>query len=108
MKKLVLKAGLSYSAKDLKCIKGNPFDVEDERAMELLATGRFEEILEVVIDPLSRVSAYAVAKLSKADLMKLAEEKNIDISGCKNKGDIVDQINAYLTLESMTQMDPED
>lgn len=127
MKKLVLKTGLSYSTKDLKCIKGSPFDVDGEKAAALLATGRFEEIHSAIVggvpfemggmpvgdgampamndDELggAALSADAVAGMKKAELAELAAAKDIDISDCRNKEDIVSRINGALGLTSMAQ-----
>lgn len=128
MKKLVLKTGLSYSTKDLKCIKGSPFVIDDEKAEALLATGRFEEIpaatgddvpfemggmsVDNVVTPAMNdadrggavLSADAVAGMKKAELAELAAAKGIDISDCKNKEDIVNRINGAMGLASMVQM----
>lgn len=47
MKRLKLTKGLSFSMKNFSCKKGEPFCVDDEKAEELLSTGRFE-VLGVV------------------------------------------------------------
>ena len=128
MKKLVLKTGLSYSTKDLKCIKGSPFDIDDEKAEELLATGRFEDVSSVYGDGVpfemggmtvddgvpsamndddkngAALSADVMTDMKKAELIELAAAKGIDISDCKNKEDIVNRINGALGLASMVQM----
>ena len=44
MKKLSLIKGLSYSLRGFSCVKGKPFEVEDELAEQLIGTGRFEEM----------------------------------------------------------------
>ena len=41
MKRLKLNQGLSYTTKGFSCIKGAPFDAEDDLAEKLLGTGRF-------------------------------------------------------------------
>lgn len=128
MKKLVLKTGLSYNTKDLKCIKGSPFVIDDEKAEALLATGRFEDVSSVYddgvpfemggmpvgdgvpstmndVDPNgAALSADVMADMKKAELAELAAAKGIDISDCKNKEDIVNRINGVLGLASMVQM----
>jgi len=43
MKRLSLNTGLSYSIRGFSCVKGEPFEVEDGLAEQLLATGRFDE-----------------------------------------------------------------
>ena len=48
MKRLSLNTGLSYSIRGFSCVKGEPFEVEDGLAEQLLATGRFDE--QTVID----------------------------------------------------------
>lgn len=45
MKKLKLIQGLSYAARGFSCVKGVPFNIEDNIAERLLSTGRFEELL---------------------------------------------------------------
>lgn len=115
MKKLVLKTGLSYNTKDLKCIKGSPFVIDDEKAEALLATGRFEDVSSVYGDGVpstmndvnpngAALSADVMAGMKKAELAELAAAKGIDISDCKNKEDIVNRINGVLGLASMVQM----
>lgn len=42
MKKVCLKAGLSYVARGISCVKGKAVDVEDDVAARLMKTGRFE------------------------------------------------------------------
>ena len=42
MKKVWLKAGLSYVARGISCVKGKIVDVEDDVAARLMKTGRFE------------------------------------------------------------------
>lgn len=42
MKRLKLIKGLSFCMMDFSCKKGEPFCVDDEKAEELLSTGRFE------------------------------------------------------------------
>ncbi len=42
MKRLKLIKGLSFSTMNFSCKKGKPFCVDDEKAKELLSTGRFE------------------------------------------------------------------
>ena len=54
MKKVCLKAGLSYVARGVSCVKGSPIYVEDNMAEKLLKTGRFEI---VDVEPVSPVAA---------------------------------------------------
>lgn len=44
MRRLELRQGLSYAVKGFSCVKGVPFDVDDDAARRLLSTGRFEEL----------------------------------------------------------------
>ena len=44
MKKLKLIQGLSYAVRGFSCVKGVPFNIEDNIAERLLSTGRFEEL----------------------------------------------------------------
>ncbi len=43
MKRLELKRGLSFSRMNFSCRKGEPYFVDDEKAKELLSTGRFKK-----------------------------------------------------------------
>ena len=50
MKKLKLIQGLSYAVRGFSCVKGVPFNIEDNIAERLLSTGRFEELQSVSAD----------------------------------------------------------
>lgn len=115
MKTLKLIKGLSYTTKGFSCKAGSPFDIDDEKAAALLATGRFEEIPVAMGDGVpfamndddpngAVLSADAVADMTKAELAELAKAKDIDISECRNKADIVNRINGALGLASLVQM----
>lgn len=130
MKRLCLKVGLSYTMKGFSCKAGIPFDINDEKAAVLLETGRFVEIPPVMGDEVlpgmgivpvgdgtpsdinddsdgAILTADAVSNMKKAELERLAAEKDIDISGCRNKEDIVNMINNTLGLAGMMQMGSE-
>ena len=111
MKRLSLNTGLSYSIRGFSCVKGEPFEVEDGLAEQLLATGRFDE-QPVIANPAEEsdtdntgtggedeepeapkngagagagvedgLTASKVSQMRNADLLALAEEKNISLEG---------------------------
>lgn len=114
MRRLELRQGLSYAVKGFSCVKGVPFDVDDDAARRLLSTGRFEE-LPVADDDAGgtdsdgsmgneELSADRIAKLKKPELEALAAERNIDISGCNNNEERAAKICGVLGLVGMVQM----
>lgn len=125
MKKLSLIKGLSYSLRGFSCVKGKPFEVEDELAEQLISTGRFEkmEMSEEDVTPPAdtdpantlttppadldpdgkqkqddELTASKVAKLRNEELLALAEEKNISLDGCAKHDEYVKRINEALNL----------
>lgn len=127
MKKLSLIKGLSYSLRGFSCVKGKPFEVENELAEQLIGTGRFEEMAmdmseedvtppadtdpaipptapPVDLDPDGKqkqddeLTASKVAKLRNEELLALAEEKNISLDGCSKHDEYVKRINETLNL----------
>lgn len=110
MRKLVLKQGLSYAAKGISCKKEIPFDVNDEMAERLLATGRFEEQCSMAgvednsAEEVQALSADDIADLKKPELEALAVEHNIDISDCRNNDERIERICGVLGLASLTKM----
>ena len=127
MKKLSLIKGLSYSLRGFSCVKGKPFEVEDELAEQLIGTGRFEEMamemseedvtppadLDPAIPPTTppadldpdgkqkrddELTASKVAKLRNEELFALAEEENISLDGCTKHDEYVKRINEALNL----------
>lgn len=127
MKKLSLIKGLSYSLRGFSCVKGKPFEVEDELAEQLIGTGRFEEMAmemseedvtppagtDPAIPPTTppadldhdgkqkqddELTASKVAKLRNEELLALAEEKNISLDGCTKHDEYVKRINEALNL----------
>ena len=111
MKRLSLNTGLSYSIRGFSCVKGEPFEVEDGLAEQLLATGRFDE-QPVIANPAEELdtdntgagaedeepeapengagagagvedglTASKVSQMRNADLLALAKEKNISLEG---------------------------
>lgn len=106
MKKLVLKTGLSYSTKDLKCIKGSPFDVEDGVAEKLMATGRFEELQAETSDPDQKKAPANVDNFSlmkKDDLIAYAASHGINIEDCKNNEERIERIKDALAVNEFAQ-----
>lgn len=134
MKRLSLNTGLSYSIRGFSCVKGEPFEVEDGLAEQLLATGRFDE--QPVIDNPAKESdsdnsetgedehpenpenpengagagvedgltASKVSQMRNADLLTLAEEKNINLEGCSKHDEYVERIIAALGLVDFSKL----
>ena len=110
MKKICLKAGLSYAAKGFSCIKGIPVDVEDDVAEKLMGTGRFEsadmspEISEPMDDSFAAID---ISSMKKDEMIAFAKAHGIDIEGCKNNGERIEQIQRELDVKGFTQAEPE-
>ena len=150
MKRLSLNTGLSYSIRGFSCVKGEPFEVEDGLAEQLLATGRFDE-QSVIDNPAEEsdtdnpgtgagdeepeapengagtgagdeepeapengagagagdedgLTASKVSKMRNADLLALAEEKNISLEGCSKHDEYVERINGVLGLVDFSKL----
>ena len=97
MKRLSLNTGLSYSIRGFSCVKGEPFEVEDGLAEQLLATGRFDE-QPVIANPAEE------SDTDNADLLALAEEKNISLEGCSKHDEYVERINGALGLVDFSKL----
>lgn len=111
MKRLMLNQGLSYAMKGFSCVKGAPFDAEDDLAAKLLGTGRFEEISEPVPDAGSEergLSADDIARMKKDELIALAEKHGVNIEDCRNNDERAGRIQGFLGLSSFAQMGLED
>ena len=111
MRKIKLSRGLSYAMKGFLCVKGIPFDVEDDLAKKLLETGRFEEVS--VEEPgrkeeKEEFSADDIARMKKDQLVTFAVEHGIDINDCKNNDERIERIQGILGMASFVQMDLED
>ena len=146
MKRLALNTGLSYSRRGFSCVKGEPFEVEDGLAEQLLATGRFDE-QPVIANPAEEsdtdntgtgagdeepeapkngagagdeepeapkngagagvedgLTASKVSQMRNADLLALAEEKNISLEGCSKHDEYVERINGVLGLVDFSKL----
>lgn len=136
MKRLSLNTGLSYSIRGFSCVKGEPFEVEDGLAEQLLATGRFDE-QPVIANPAEEsdtdnpgtggedeepeapengagagagagvedgLTASKVSHMRNADLLALAEEKNISLEGCSKHDEYVERINGVLGLVDFSKL----
>ena len=152
MKRLSLNTGLSYSIRGFSCVKGEPFEVEDGLAEQLLATGRFDE-QPVIANPAEELDTYntgagtgagdeepeapengagagagveepeapengagagagvedgltasKVSQMRNADLLALAEEKNISLEGCSKHDEYVERINGTLGLVDFSKL----
>ncbi len=109
MKRLRLIQGLSYAMKGFSCVKGALVDVDDDLAEKLLETGRFEQESEPEPAPdvgggKEELSADAIARMKKDELIALAEERGIDIGDCKNNDERVERIQGALGLVSFVQI----
>lgn len=128
--KVKLIKGLSYTTPFGSYKKGKAVDVSDEAGAKLLKTGRFEEVKdediiggEDVIAPAAEnsgeengnngsdnnaddkeLSAEAIDKLKKDELIALAAEKEIDISECNNNEERAEKIKGALGLVNMAQL----
>ena len=148
MKRLSLNTGLSYSIRGFSCVKGEPFEVEDGLAEQLLAPGRFDEP-PVIANPAEELNtanpgagaeaeepeapengagaedeepeapengtgaeagvedgltASKVSHMRNADLLALAEEKNISLEGCSKHDEYVERINGALGLVDFSKL----
>ena len=162
MKRLSLNTGISYSIRGFSCVKGEPFEVEDGLAEQLLATGRFDE-QPVIANPAEEsdtdnpgtgeedeepkapengaggedeepeapkngaggedeepeapkngagagagvedgLTASKVSQMRNADLLALAEEKNISLEGCSKHDEYVERINGALGLVDFSKL----
>ncbi len=117
MRKLMLKKGRSFNMINFSCTNGIPFIVDDETALELLNTGRFDD-LGIVSTPKEpetcvasdgsqiperpdnggELTAEHIEKMKKDDLIALAEEKSIDIKDCSNNEERIERIKGALGL----------
>lgn len=129
MKRLKLIKGLSFYMMNFSCKKGEPFCVDDEKAEELLSTGRFEMLGVVGESPKTEgnrkpdknqslipedsqnpkndntddggeLTAELVDKMKKDELIALAAEKDIDIKDCNNNEERMEKIKEALGLVS--------
>ena len=118
MKKVCLKAGLSYVARGISCVKGKAVDVEDDVAARLMKTGRFE-IADVepaasgftVPAPDSPVPGFmdlvsgslavdaksaSITSMRKDELIAFAEAQGINIDDCKNNEERIQRIQSEM------------
>lgn len=110
MKKIVLKIGLSYSTKDLKCKKGSPFDVEDDVAEKLMATGRFEELQADISAPDQEekpTNIDNISSMKKEELIAYAAAHGISIEDCKNNEERVERIKNAIAVNDFAKSDIE-
>lgn len=128
--KVKLIKGLSYTTPSGSYKKGKAVDVKDEVGAKLLKTGRFEEVKdeeviggEEVIAPAAEnsgeensnsgsdnnaddkeLSAEAIDKLKKDELIDLAAKKGIDVSECTNNPERAEKIKGALGLVNMADL----
>ena len=128
--KVKLIKGLSYTTHSGSYKKGKVVDVKDEVGAKLLKTGRFEEVKDAEVIGGEEVvalaaensgeensnngsnnnaddkelSAEAIDKLKKDELIALAAEKEIDISECNNNEERAEKIKGALGLVNMAQL----
>lgn len=109
MKTLKLTKGLSYSTMKVSVKKGQTASFEDDVAKRLLATGKFVEVETEAEDAdgdededgSEDLSAEAIEKMTKEELLALAEEKGIDLSDCSNNTERAEKIKGVLGLANM-------
>lgn len=100
MAKVRLIKGRSYSGAVRVTAKQPIVDVSEEMAKALIATGYFVPCA-VADAPESQEDAggesvpdyEALSEMTKAELIKYAEDNGIDIEGCKTKADILEAIS---------------
>lgn len=107
--KIRLLKGLSYTTPSFSCRKGEEIDISDEIGADLVKSGRFEEV--ILKEPAEgyngnneddgKISAESINKMKMPELIALAKEKNIDISGCKNNEERSEKIKDVLGLLDM-------
>lgn len=121
--KVRLIKGLSYTTPYGSFKKGKAADVSNEAGAKLLDTGRFEEVIGGV-DALAaenpggentnngsnnnaygeELSAEAIDRMKKDELVALADKKGIDISRCSNNEERAEKIKGALGLVNMAQL----
>lgn len=111
MKRLVLIKGLSYTIRGFSCYKEKPFFIKDEVAERLMRTGRFKEMetaqnnsSDMEENQAKELSAEVIEKMRKDELISLAKEKEIDLTGCEKKEEIVERIKGVLGLVNMADV----
>ncbi len=128
--KVRLTKGLSYTTPFFSCKKGKVVPVSDEVGAKLLKTGRFEEVTEETAsgdeNPVAlaaetsdggdgsagsdnnansaEISAEEIEKMKKDELIALAAEKGIDISGCSNNKEREDKIKEALGFANLPKL----
>lgn len=100
MKRLILVKGRSYSTKRYTAWKGIPFEMEEEAADLLLKTGRFQEIpVEMKGEADDAVKEDGLPRnffdMTKSELESFAVANDIDLRGCKTKGEILAKLEVY-------------
>lgn len=104
MKKVRLKAGLSYVAMNFSCVRGSPVCVEDGIAEKLMKTGRFE-IADTEPEFESPAGKHvSITSMKKDELLAFAEAHDIDIGDCKNNDERVRRIQNEIDLNGFAQM----
>lgn len=107
MKKVRLKAGLSYVAMNFSCVRGSPVCVEDGIAAKLMKTGRFEIADTEPVEPEFESPAgkhVSITSMKKDELLAFAEAHDIDIGDCKNNDERVRRIQNEIGLNGFAQM----
>lgn len=80
-------------------------------AEKFLRTGRFKKLEMVEVDSsdvednqVVELSAEVIEKMRKDELITLAKEKEIDLTGCEKKEEIVERIKGVLGFVNMTDV----
>lgn len=112
MKKVCLKAGISYVAKGVSCVRGEAVEVEDDVAVRLMKTGRFEIVDVESVVPESVASANGqstnITSMRKEDLIAFAEAQGIDVKDCKNNEERIQRIQREMDLKVFTRLASEE
>lgn len=111
MKKVCLKAGLSYVAKGVSCMKGKAVDVEDNVAERLMKTGRFEimDVESVVPEFVAPAgNSVNITSMKKEELIAFAEEHGIDVADCKNNEERIHRIQSEMDVKAFARLASEE
>ena len=124
MKKIKLIKGCSYMKGKVYIQKGIDKWVEDDVALALMKTGRFqivdaksveglgqdlvqdsEDLVQDLVqgaDEVIQITAADVDKMKKDELIALANERGIDLSDCSNNDERAEKIKGFLGINNFS------
>lgn len=115
MKSIRLIKGNTYSYGDKKYTIGKSIIVEDEAAGYLMTTGCFacediedaemSENPEITEDDSTELTAGIIENMKKDELEELAEQKGIDLKGCRNNEEKAERIKGALGLVNFNHLE---